>query len=53
MLVLTLHATSYDWKFVNTSGTEIKDSGTTVLPRPGTASASVAAARVARAASPP
>ena len=50
VLVLTLHAASYDWKFVNTSG-QIKDSGTTACHGSGTASASVATARVARSAS--
>ncbi len=50
VLVLTLHATSYDWKFVNTNG-QIKDSGTTACHGSGTASASIATARVARSAS--
>ena len=36
VLVMTLHASSYDWKFVSTNG-QIKDSGTTACHGPGAA----------------
>ena len=58
VLVLTLHASSYHWKFVTTSGTTL-DSGTTACHGPGAATAAVAfprrAARVdlARLSGPP
>ncbi len=42
VLVLTLHASSYDWKFVNTGGATL-DSGTTTCHGPGAAPAAVAA----------
>jgi len=45
VLVLTLHASSYDWKFVNTGGATI-DSGTT--PCHGPSGAPAAVAHVAR-----
>ncbi len=44
VLKLTLHASSYDWAFLNTSGRVI-DSGTTACHGPGSGSASVAAVR--------
>jgi hypothetical protein len=48
VLVLTLHASSYSWKFVNTGGT-IVDSGTTACHGPGAAAAAIGAShRVAR-----
>jgi hypothetical protein len=46
VLVLTLHASSYSWTFVNTSGAVV-DSGATPCHGPGTATAGVAAARAA------
>jgi hypothetical protein len=49
VLVLTLHASSYSWKFVNTSG-GVVDSGTTACHGPGGAPAAVAAAHIARSA---
>jgi hypothetical protein len=61
VLVMTLHAGSYDWKFVNTNGT-VKDSGTTACHGPGATIASVGSRRrfapaapvdVARLAGPP
>jgi len=47
VLVLTLHAGSYSWKFVTTSGTTA-DSGTTACHGPGAAPAAVAAVHAAR-----
>ena len=49
VLVLTLHASSYDWKFVNTNHT-IVDSGTSACHGPGAAAATIAAARTAHSA---
>ncbi len=49
VLALTLHASSYDWKFISTSGTVV-DSGTTACHGPGSGSASAAAARDIRVA---
>ena len=48
VLVLTLHATSYDWAFNRLDGSVV-DSGTTVCHGSGTGSASARAARAARA----
>lgn len=42
VLVLTLHASSYSWKFVNTGGATV-DSGTTACHGPGAAPVGVAA----------
>ena len=47
MLALTLHASSYSWSFVNTSGNSL-DSGTTVCNAKGSG-ASAALAREAKA----
>jgi hypothetical protein len=47
VLVLTLHATSYSWKFVNTAGAAV-DSGTTACHGPDVASAAVAAVHATR-----
>ena len=44
VLKLTLHASSYDWAFITTSGTVV-DSGTEICHGAGSASASVLAAR--------
>jgi Calcineurin-like phosphoesterase len=58
VLVLTLHATRYDWKFVNTSGTT-RDSGTTACHGSGASTAAVGSRRraapidTARLAGPP
>ncbi len=58
VLALTLHATSYSWEFVTTSG-KIVDSGTTACHHAGTAPAGIAAirhggsARAASLAGPP
>jgi hypothetical protein len=48
VLVLTLHASSYDWKFVSTNGT-VQDSGTTACHGSG---ATIAAAGSRRRATP-
>jgi hypothetical protein len=51
VLVLTLHASSYSWKFVTTAaGYPTVDSGTTACHGPGGAPAAVAAAHIARSA---
>jgi hypothetical protein len=47
VLVLTLHASSYSWKFVTTGGTST-DSGTATCHGAGAAPAAVATAHVAR-----
>jgi hypothetical protein len=58
VLVLTLHTTSYSWKFVTTSGATV-DSGTTACHGPGATTAAVgsrrraAAVDIARLAGPP
>jgi hypothetical protein len=44
VLVLTLHSSSYTWKFVNTNGTII-DSGTAACHGPGAATAAVGGTR--------
>lgn len=49
VLVLTLHAASYDWKFVTVGGATV-DSGTTGCHGPGAAPAGAVAARAATAA---
>jgi hypothetical protein len=45
VLVMTLHASSYDWKFVTTGGA-VKDSGTTSCHGSGAMAASMARGRV-------
>ena len=47
VLRLTLHATSYDWAFINTNGT-VKDSGTTACHGSGSGPANAFAARAVR-----
>lgn len=47
VLVLTLHAASYSWKFVNTAGATV-DSGTTACHGPAAAPAAVAAVHATR-----
>ncbi len=51
VLVMTLHASSYDWKFVTTSGATL-DSGTTACHGPGATIASVGSRRRFAAAAP-